>query len=652
MLPVGPLPVKRSPPPRFFDFRDTKKQIRCNYYAANPTVTEVYPIATVGHHFRFRGSSMTWPAYEAAVPLIIALFLNTGIALILAMEGWKHRSAALARIFVIMMAGVFIWSFVYALQLGIEDAALQYRLVQAEYIGIQLVILSAFFFAVKYTGNEPWLSWKNVALVIAIPAAILLAVATNDFHHLYYAGMAMVETGPFPHLSFSHGPLFPVQIAYAYVLTLTALIMMVRHYWRSNPEYRRQTALLLTAYIIPFAGNVVGIAGIGSFHLFFDPTPFCFLVSGIILFYIIVMHELLAILPIARDNAVESLQEGYLVLDESRRVIDINTAALAIFDASRERILGAPARLLWRGFDDAVLHEGSMEVAGDAIRTKLSGRHYDFSFTPVTGRVTGQEGSIVFIHDITENRRYRDALYEANRKINLMADITRHDILNQVQGITMLLELIRMEEPCTPESPVARYIQMIEQGAVNIEHQISFTRDYQDLGVDSPTWQNIGMVAAEAAGHLSGRHLSVSVEPQAADCEVYADPLLGKVFYNLFENAARHGGDGVSTAVVSITPPPAEGGALTIAIRDDGEGVAGKIKERIFDRSFGKNTGFGLFLTREILSITGIAIHETGTEGEGACFEITVPSGAWRMGARQPSGPDPSPGTAVTGTTG
>jgi len=595
---------------------------------------------------------MAWPAYEAAVPLIIALFLNTGIALILAMEGFKHRSAVLARIFVVMMAGVIIWSFMYAIQLGIEDIALQFTFSQLMYIGVQLVILSAFFFAVKYTGNEAGLSWRAIALVSAIPAVILLAIFTNDYHHLYYTGMSMVETGPFPTLSFTHGPLFTVQIAYAYVLTIAAILMMVRHYRRSNPEYRRPTILLLIAYIIPLAGNMIGIAGIGSFHLFFDPTAFCFLISGIILFYIIVMHELLAILPIAREHAVESFQEGYLVLDENRRVIDINQAALTIFDASRERILGAQAQVLWRGFDDADLHEGSIEVAGDAIRKGLSGRHYDLSCTPVTGRVADQEGSIVFIHDITENRRYRDALYEANRKINLMADITRHDILNQVQGITMVLELIRMEDPAAPESPLAHYLDIIERGAVNIEHQISFTRDYQDLGVESPTWQKIDTVAAEAAGLLSSRKLTISVGTEAGDYEVYADPLLGKVFYNLFENAARHGGAGVSAVVVSIAPPPGEGGSLAITLRDDGEGVAPKIKERIFDRSFGKNTGFGLFLTREILSTTGIAIHETGTEGEGACFVITVPSGAWRMAAGPSSEPSHSPGTAVTGSTG
>ena len=52
-------------------------------------------------------------------------------------------------------------------------------------------------------------------------------------------------------------------------------------------------------------------------------------------------------------------------------------------------------------------------------------------------------------------------------------------------------------------------------------------------------------------------------------------------------------------------------------------------KEKIFERGFGKNTGVGLFLVREIPDITGITIHETGEPGKGARFEMTVPKGAW-----------------------
>ncbi len=63
-------------------------------------------------------------------------------------------------------------------------------------------------------------------------------------------------------------------------------------------------------------------------------------------------------------------------------------------------------------------------------------------------------------------------------------------------------------------------------------------------------------------------------------------------------------------------------------------GITVEDKKRLFTRGFGKNTGLGLFLSREILAITGITITENGTPGKGARFEITVPKGMYRfMGA-------------------
>ena len=60
-------------------------------------------------------------------------------------------------------------------------------------------------------------------------------------------------------------------------------------------------------------------------------------------------------------------------------------------------------------------------------------------------------------------------------------------------------------------------------------------------------------------------------------------------------------------------------------------GVSAEEKKRLFTRGFGKNTGLGLFLSREIIAITGIAITGNGVPGKGARFEITVPKGAYRF---------------------
>ena len=71
-------------------------------------------------------------------------------------------------------------------------------------------------------------------------------------------------------------------------------------------------------------------------------------------------------------------------------------------------------------------------------------------------------------------------------------------------------------------------------------------------------------------------------------------------------------------------------GDLLITVEDNGVGIPLDLKKDIFRNGFGKNTGFGLFLAREILAITGISIHETGKHGSCARFEISVPKDGFR----------------------
>ncbi|MEI7858101.1 MAG: ATP-binding protein, partial [Methanomicrobiales archaeon] len=108
--------------------------------------------------------------------------------------------------------------------------------------------------------------------------------------------------------------------------------------------------------------------------------------------------------------------------------------------------------------------------------------------------------------------------------------------------------------------------------------------------------------------------------------EILADSMLERVFFNLFDNSVRHGGR-VTGITVRCEREPDE---ILVIVEDNGTGVPASDKEKIFGRGFGKNTGLGLFLVREILSITGITIKETGVYGKGARFEITVPKGMYR----------------------
>ena len=72
-------------------------------------------------------------------------------------------------------------------------------------------------------------------------------------------------------------------------------------------------------------------------------------------------------------------------------------------------------------------------------------------------------------------------------------------------------------------------------------------------------------------------------------------------------------------------------------------------KQKIFEKGYGRHTGFGLFLAREILAITGISIHETGVHMKGARFEIAVPKGGYRRGGGDGGG---NPGSSFRPTSG
>lgn len=226
--------------------------------------------------------------------------------------------------------------------------------------------------------------------------------------------------------------------------------------------------------------------------------------------------------------------------------------------------------------------------------------------------------------DVSSSYAARAALVDANTKIKLLTSITRHDVLNQVMAIRMLIELIGMEPEDAMNPDVRDIVTKIDTAAELIEDQISFTRDYEDLGTYTPSWQNVANVATQAVGVVSEREISFSCS--TGTLEIYADPMFRKVMENLFENARRHGGD-----VTALTVRFEEHGDTgCLVVEDNGRGVPEKIKTRIFSQGYGQNTGFGLFLSKEILALTNITITEEGREGEGARFVMHIPAGGFR----------------------
>jgi signal transduction histidine kinase len=224
--------------------------------------------------------------------------------------------------------------------------------------------------------------------------------------------------------------------------------------------------------------------------------------------------------------------------------------------------------------------------------------------------------------EIQERKRFEATLQLANRKLNTLSSLTRHDILNQITAIVMYVSLA---EEMVKDPALLEHLQKIEQSTQMIQKQIRFARDYQDIGLSAPQWQNVDITIRNA---ITGLDLgAVRVEQDVSNLEIYADLLLERVFSAIVDNTLRYG----QTATQIRFSLQETGEGLTIFCQDNGAGIPAGVKEGMFKHDYDRNTGYGLFLASEILGMTELSLVETGEPGSGARFEIRVPKNAYRF---------------------
>ncbi len=262
------------------------------------------------------------------------------------------------------------------------------------------------------------------------------------------------------------------------------------------------------------------------------------------------------------------------------------------------------------------LNEHIEETSHDEVEYK-NGMVLERYSAPVFGKDGRYYGRTWTFHDVTERKRIEESLREAGRKLNLLSSITRHDMNNQLMVLRSNLELL---DRARLGPPLEEHLRRAEAASNRISAIIDFAREYEGIGVQAPAWHNVRDLVQSCAKEVPLDHVTL-VNDLPEGLEIYADPMIKKVFFNLIDNALRHG-EKVTRIKISYL---SQGDMDRIVVEDDGVGVLPAIRTYLFTRGIGRNNGLGLFLSREILSITGIALTEEGEYGKGARFVMSVP---------------------------
>jgi PAS domain S-box-containing protein len=266
----------------------------------------------------------------------------------------------------------------------------------------------------------------------------------------------------------------------------------------------------------------------------------------------------------------------------------------------------------------------------DVVYLKMDGTPVYVETSAAPLRFHGQPAGLVILRDISvrkqaqeelglASRRAKEAAELAQKKLYMVSEITRHEIRNAITGIIGCVDLAYQLPAGTERDQLNRDIKDL---SLRIQRQIEFTREYEEIGIREPQWYPVRQLIPSC----EKPHMKISQGLELL--EVYADPLIVKIFTYLVENAIRHGGKATE---VRIREDGCVEGKFRIVFEDNGTGVPEEMKTKIFERKIGDRKGMGLCMVREILGITGITITETGTPGQGARFEILVPDGGFRF---------------------
>jgi PAS domain S-box-containing protein len=372
--------------------------------------------------------------------------------------------------------------------------------------------------------------------------------------------------------------------------------------------------------------------------------------TGVISARIIVKDGAPYIMSVTRDitdrkQAEENLRETkeYLqnLLDHANAPIIVwspelvitifNRAFEKLTGMSSEQVVGKPLEILFpietRSTSMNLIRQTTIGERWEDVEIPIRGK--DGSVRTVlwnSATLTSSGGATIATiaqgQDITERKRAEAALREANRKLNLLSSITRHDINNQLIALAGNLTLLERKQL---ERSSSEHLRKAEAAAERISAMIRFTKEYEDIGVNAPAWHDVRALVRTGSGDVPLEKVRVLDDvPEGA--EVFADPLITKVFHNLMTNSVRHGSN-ITYIRFSLEK---NDGVYAICCEDDGVGISEEMKEMLFTKGSGKDHGLGLFLSREILGITGITIVEEGEQGKGAKFVMTIPDGGLR----------------------
>jgi signal transduction histidine kinase len=542
--------------------------------------------------------------------------------------------------YAMVVASAGLWALCSLLLLIVPTFEAKVFFTRARFVFIPMVSPALLYLMARhYSWNLPL---RLFALVCIIPLTTVTLAITSPWHGLLMHSFQMGGPVDFPILMFKWGPWFTFQATWAYLIVMALVAAMVREAWRENAAYQRRTALLIAFMLLPSAVDITMLV-LDLRIRFYQVMPVTFLLSVMILGFLILYRRAHEILPAAKERVFSLLRNPILIFDSGRRLVDLNPSARDLFFAQSPIPLGSKADEVFKELPDLQRPELWKEGSDVApIEVELDHREHlrtfevQVSFLP-SGRLE-LGGLVMVFHEITERKELERQILKRDAIKGKFLSLISHDLSGNVANLSFLADVLERYVATETSSEVRAMIQSIQGSSRNmhelLRNLLAWTRRNQfqldanltDFALDQAVQETIEYLRPVA----QTKHIEI-ISRVAPGFGVVADrDMMLAILRNLLSNAVKFTPDGGEITVLAARGH----NQVTISIVDSGIGIppslAGsdalfQFHERRPARAVEGGYGLGLWMCRQFVESHGGTIRGERRPEGGSVFHVSIP---------------------------